>query len=1000
MPLPSLINPLTIVLRTDVYRLDISDPGASEAILGVGFTWMQMSGVEWLTENNPMYYVAQYYSHWVYAVSVDIIRTLSVDSNGLSVVDSQIVTSIKMTISGLIGGPWWYWSSNPSVILNYDPGLEYGFAPFTPFPSSMTFTYNDATFNAATGLSTGIPQGLPFLENAGAYTVNSQSPIVSIDPDNTFTAYIGGVAQTIHKLIGNKLLPTINEGGTFDPQTSGNVVSNAEDGTIHVGYGAGGIQWFGGVDGTTFGLLLNQPSVPLGALVCKSTPQGVFPALPELSAPYGAVGAVYSSVAANVSSWGGFRYLSLNARVTGFATGQPLPRILIGIVPQPALNQATCAAALAGSPTTGTWYECEVTEQGTEGQNLTIDLAKPLQGSGKWLDSYGGTYNLPDPLGVGMFATNMAVPLPGGRIPAGLPDAGETMAPAVLVVTVDGSECQIVGSAASIILSNFKFVEETGSVLSVNCFLEENQPVAATNQPTGIEASSPLDGTLITLRRDGKAAVQVRTVHPADAYGTNPFPGLTLTLPPYGGLHWSNLLSELNAFGNGYSWTFEPLYSNFMTGGEYPPAFFPVPTQFPDASFKLGASVSIPIAARISGQAGFATYSNSCPWADVGAISGDSPLVEDKSKLGLLALSDYTDGWQGGDLTVQSAKLVSGAPTVTTDYGPTALTTDADGAVYTVLNSSETQSEWNGPVSPEIDGVLVTFDEGLALGQSDPSGRTRTVYVPIRAGEIGYGGAYPPSVKRGANAAFCLRADIGGPAKYSEPRNAFWRLTSERARLVATLLNGYSPYATSNVQYPQRDGAAVFGLSPQVDIYESAIRTIYKNQAGDFVTAVSLDQLTTLGSETLLFNQSGGNVTFEYDQSTGGQLYCMSLRSDGLSWLTPPASSSDPSRLPQVAVLRRRDAQGSSLPFVTASGAALSGTIWENVIYLDAISNGTIGIQVLPQGTVVLTCGTAIYTSTDNGSNFYDQTGTLVQSLTNQTSGQLQSGATGGTQNP
>ena len=148
----------------------------------------------------------------------------------------------------------------------------------------------------------------------------------------------------------------------------------------------------------------------------------------------------------------------------------------------------------------------------------------------------------------------------------------------------------------------------------------------------------------------------------------------------------------------------------------------------------------------------------------------------------------------------------------------------------------------------------------------------------------------------------------------------------------------------------------------------------------------------------MLFDQSGGLVTFAYDESTGSQIYVMSLRDDGLSWLSTPAAAANPGSLPQVAVIRRRDAQGNSLPFVKAAAATLAGTVWENVVFIDQPSGGTIGIQVLPQGTIVLVCGTEIYTSNDNGSNFYDQSSTLVSSLTNMAS--PPAGATGGTQNP
>jgi hypothetical protein len=83
---------------------------------------------------------------------------------------------------------------------------------------------------------------------------------------------------------------------------------------------------------------------------------------------------------------------------------------------------------------------------------------------------------------------------------------------------------------------------------------------------------------------------------------------------------------------------------------------------------------------------------------------------------------------------------------------------------------------------------------------------------------------------------------------------------------------------------------------------------------------------------------------------------------------------------------------------VTASTATISGTVWENVVYLNQPSGGAISIMVFDPNTIVLVCGVNKYSSTDNGSNFYDQNGDLVASLTNMAS--PPSGATGGTQNP
>jgi hypothetical protein len=330
------------------------------------------------------------------------------------------------------------------------------------------------------------------------------------------------------------------------------------------------------------------------------------------------------------------------------------------------------------------------------------------------------------------------------------------------------------------------------------------------------------------------------------------------------------------------------------------------------------------------------------------------------------------------------------------------------GGPYTV---TATQNE----VTPQFDGFFISFDEGLAKGQSAPSGSLLWVYVPVRNGQappLGYGSSTivgtaetlmgydgPTYLARETSAAFCLRGPVGTVAKYSKPRHAIWHLSNDnRGRLCATLRTAFPPYAIQQVKYPARDGAFVTGFYPQLDINEAQMMAVYRRLDNKWVCTVTDDQWTTLGDETVLFNQSGGLVTFAYDESTGSQIYVMSLRDDGLSWLSTPAAAADPGRLPQVAVIRRRDAQGNSLPFVKTSAATISGTVWENVIFIDQPSGGTIGIQVLPQGTIVLVCGTTIYTSSDNGSNFYDQSSTLVNSLTNMAS--PPAGSTGGTQNP
>ena len=606
-------------------------------------------------------------------------------------------------------------------------------------------------------------------------------------------------------------------------------------------------------------------------------------------------------------------------------------------------------------------------------------------------------------------------------------------------------------STAFITLSEFQLIEKSGSWISVDCNGVDAAPVVPSGQAAGVEASSPTDGTLITIARDGKPAVSVRwtngiVVDPALPTYQNPLPFLAYDYQP--GLptevNWSAVLAGLNALGNGYEWKFTPFYSNFLTGDEYPPAFLPVPTKFEPSFFALGATVAIPIQARC------VSYTNLVPWANVGVISGDDPVQEDKATVSVLCLSDYIGAFNfpvlvqsgrigpGGVVAIANGAAPYGPPALTTDYGPTVLTPDGNG-VITIPGGAPTSYgpesvEFNastfgevlsgGPytvtatqneVTPQFDGFFVWFDEGLAKGQSTPSKTLLWVYIPVRNGQappLGYGSSTiagtaetlagydgPPYLARAASAAFCLRGPVGTVARYSKPRHAFWHLASDsRGRLVATLTTAFPPYAVQQVKYPTRSGSFITGFYPQLDINEAEMTAVYRRPDNQWVCAITNDQWTTLGVETVLFDQSGGLVTFAYDESTGSQIYVMSLRDDGLSWLSTPAAAANPGSLPQVAVIRRRDAQGNSLPFVKAAAATLAGTVWENVVFIDQPSGGTIGIQVLPQGTIVLVCGTEIYTSNDNGSNFYDQSSTLVSSLTNMAS--PPAGATGGTQNP
>ncbi len=990
-----------------------------------------VQGGQWLPPGLDSYGVTPYYARWQYSLVVDTVRTISVGDSGATIADSQVTRRITLIISEPFAG-WTYnvegggaWSAVP-------PGAEY--PGEYALPSSLTYSYTQAGFDAAGG--EGFPQGDAALYNVGFF-VNSVNPNVTIDLDNSFTPNTG---PSMLKLIGSQLLPVINNNGDLiDFQTVAGInrlqVPGAEvQGSYNTstvvgkyGYdGPGGViegiytyaptlwpgddgqpveTYYAGIstgDAGTFGLALNSPSVPMGSLVCTSSPAGAFPALPKLTAAAGS-GVVYSSALADVSNWGGFRFLKLTARVNGFSGALPLPKILLGVVPTTKLSTDLCSSALEGSPSYGIWYEVAVTEQGTAGQTLTVDIAHPVQGSGKWWTTSGGAgdIDLPDPLGVGVFRVNPCAGAPGEEWTAG--DDGVTanygvLDTATLVVTVDVSEAKIL-STANITLSNFQLIEVQEGRLSINLLSYDNLPVVPNNQPATVEASTASNGTLISVVRDGKAAVSIRTVPPSVTEADdvpvyqNPLPGVAFMDGDNSVWDWQLMLAALSAIGNGYSWVWNPLYTNVPDDTAEPTAFLPVPSQFTAKVIKLGGSLTVPIAARCT------TYSNSCPWANVGVISGDDYLLSDTAEVGLIALSDSLVGTWTAPVTVQSAKLVGGVPTATDDFGPTALSPDSVGFIR-MTGPVPTQSGVDESVENEIDGVFVSFDEGLARGQSVASGRLITAYVPIRAGEsLPIATAFPPSLSRRTLGAFCLRSLIDESAAYSDPRNAIWLLgTDSTGRLQATLCNGYSPFAVSSVVYPTRGGASIQAAFPQPAVNESELLAVYRRSDNKWVVAVSTDQYNTLGAETVLFNNSGGLVTCAYDKATGGQYYCMSLRNDGLDYMSAPAPSTDPGALPQVAVIRRRDSAGNSLPFVTASTATISGTVWENVVYLNQPSGGAISIMVFDPNTIVLVCGVNKYSSTDNGSNFYDQNGDLVASLTNMAS--PPSGATGGTQNP
>ena len=431
-------NPQTIVLRTDVYTLDIQRPfgvGEIPPYTGTVFTWMGMSNAHWLPPDDPAFYIAWYYTRWQYSVTVNTLRTFSIGNNGLTVTDSQQVTKIVMVVSEC---PITYPTDTNSGIgyWLYDAQSEMMDAGLTSFPEAVSFTYTNAEFVAAGG--TGLPGGIPIVTNMLAGTViNAQSPYVAVDPVNTFNTG----SAVVHKLIGNSVIPWMNEGGFRDPQSTANApLITYGEGSYNIA-SIDGVSYFCGVENTQFGLLLDRPNVPLGTLFCKSIAAGDFPKLPQIQVT-GSESVYYTSVLADVTNWGGFRYLKCMSRVRGFSTAQPLPRIMLGIVPTTEVSAATCAAALSGSPTFGTWYELDLTQQGTRGESLTIDLAMPIAGSGTWKQSDGSSYSLPDPLGVGIFTNNPCVPLAGGTASAldqVTTPATITLDTATLVLAVDGS---------------------------------------------------------------------------------------------------------------------------------------------------------------------------------------------------------------------------------------------------------------------------------------------------------------------------------------------------------------------------------------------------------------------------------------------------------------------------------------------------------------------------------------------------------------------------------
>jgi hypothetical protein len=1055
-------TPQTVVLRTEDYSLDIGADGSFTPVLVLSIPNPSYPGFPTLV------YESSYWQWGGFSGYFDNVYEGLVPDGGIGCSYGSSISSLIPAGAGSISI-----TQRISTVRTITVGEEGMNVADSQVVESITVN----------GATVSMPPGTPAqplaLQNNGWIVSSQSSNIATITPADTFMAPVTGSGSPtpapVAKLSSSKLRVTINGGeGSFDPQTNiARVMANSgavttipmayrtvqtiygpqyESG-VYVGLGYGPYagdqttngQYFGGLD-STFGLVLDQPNVPLGTLTCKSVPNtAVCPNVPPLKISSLVGGAQYSNVSANLANWGGYRYLKLTARVFGFSDADPLPRMLIGIVPVSKLDQSLCAGALLGSPTYGVWYEIDVSSAGTTGVPATIDLAMPIASSGNWCLNTGSTWVIPNPLGQGVFRINPLSFMPGDTVNYG-PDASDVLDDAVLVACCDSSECVLAsyGTPATVDLSNFSFAEIDGSILSLSCYANDNTPLAAygAGVPQGVDVSSQTDGNLLTVRRDGKTAVAMRMAYNDVAGVSYPLSGLLDEFT------WADMLAGLSALGNGYTWTFNPLYTNFMAGTEWPQAFFPVPSKFGSSStFKQGSSVTIPIEARCT------SYSNSCPWADVGAISGDDPVKQDVFYAGILALSDAI-GPITFPIAVQSAVITTPAPlyelygqaqptgyTLTTDIGPTTVTPDArgyfevSGAAQTI--SEETQTiDYNDPgvgaevatpllniVSPEIDGLVISFDEGLATGQSSPSGTLLQVFVPVRNGQtppallfgtttsvsgvtgitydFGFTGTNAPSLSRTTVAAFCLRAKRGGDTTYSEPRNAFWRVTSDRLnRLKASLLCGFFPFSTSNITYPKRSGAFVLCTIPEVRVYGSEIGLIYRRLDNVWVSTTSYDQLSTLSEETVIFNQQNGNVSSEYDYSTGCRLYCASLRNDGLSWQTTPTAVPNPFALPQVAVLRRRDSAGNSLPFVKTASAAISGTVWENVVYLNEPSYGWISLQVLPQGTIEMACGNALYGSTDNGSNWYDQTGTLVQSLTNQTSGELQSGAVGGTQNP
>ena len=800
-----------------------------------------------------VYYILlllQYYTRMVVTIDVNVVRTTSHQSTeygilGVSVVDAIEITQITFVFSDAVPANFTtYFNEGLLSYINADlAALGYS---KNAFPSTLTWSSNTTEANqfgiittsvlTFTGFVAAIPLTAILFNNG--YTINTLSPNCTVDMTNSFTynsvfvpaLYTQTYPLTIHKIIGNELFVSTNGVTTLrDPQTDvelapggalqpsdmeqgracyfvGKFTYQYVDNEYTIGYqltdytqDPNGFQVYGGIGGN-FNLSLTNPApLPLGTLTGKSIIQGQIPSPPPLTILPNATQAAFSQVPGitDVTAWGGFRFVTCTAQVTGFSTTTPLPKMYLGILPVSLMGmwaaekffcypydgvptdfpryipttQAIINAIVQNNATQfGTFYRLPV-QQGTN--EITLDLARPIQGSGTWGYSKYNSYSSPsgsdgpevttfyplvqpDPLGIGMFNVN-----PCGQTPGTTSNYEDyntrtliDFDTAVLVLVVDAQNATIAQgqTQASVTLTNFQFIEKFGSTVEIDPVAFIDNPV--TNLPTkvssGMEVSTPLSGSFFTVRRDGKPSLQIslETPHSVTESGRVDIaqlqPGVDFPIVPmndsgYLGVsngvqngppfNWITFLNAITRIKNGYQWDFEALYSNYPENNDLPMFLVPPPSSFPATPFTAG-SVTIPIGYQC------VAYFNECPWVPM-TVAGDGLNSVDNCQVELLALSDYEPIWAGGSLTAQSAKLVHGVPVPTLDYGPAVLTPDASGFLSQVINTNPVlQQIFNEPqyVQPQIDGVLVSFDRGLAANVGYKANLSKTVFVPIRNG--------------------------------------------------------------------------------------------------------------------------------------------------------------------------------------------------------------------------------------------------------------------------